>query len=51
MSDSYLFDLPFEPLSSWTDAPLPVALSYNPDKQNNIVTLNVLHLVSPPDQR
>lgn len=37
MSDSYLFDLYFEPPSSWTDAPLFVALGYNPDKQNNIV--------------
>lgn len=49
MSGSYLPDLYFEPPSSWTDAPLFVARSDNPDKQNN--NLNVLHLVSPPDQR
>lgn len=44
MPDSYLPDLYFEPPRIWTDAPLSVALSYNPDK-HNIVTLNVLHQV------
>lgn len=48
MSGSYLPDLHFEPPSSWTDAPLFVARSENPDKQNNNLKL---HLVSPPDQQ